>query len=91
MPYLTPVTIAYAAYVVAGVLCLLLIATVLAWLAVEHARGQLPSRRLVRQELIWTLVPALVLVGLTVIGDIPQGLERIVAGERVLETRAPSK
>jgi hypothetical protein len=50
------------------------------WVLLTHIARGVSSWTLVRQELIWTLVPALVLVGLTVIGEIPQGWGKVVAG-----------
>src|SRR5512134_721904 len=80
MPHLTQFPIAYAAYFVAGAACLAAIGAVLVWLSLTHIARGVSSWTLVRQELIWTLVPALVLVGLTVIGEIPQGWGKVVAG-----------
>ena len=47
------------------------------------ARGGSPSRKLAREELIWTLAPTLIVVGLTVAGEIPLGW-----GERVADVPA---
>lgn len=47
-------------------------ATVLARIGLARIRGGAPGR-FTGQEAIWTLVPVLVLVGLTVASEIPQG------------------
>jgi hypothetical protein len=72
-------SIAYATYFAAGAACLAAIGAVLVWLVLTQVTRGASSWTLFRQELIWTLVPALVLVGLTVIGEIPQGWGRVVA------------
>jgi heme/copper-type cytochrome/quinol oxidase subunit 2 len=78
-PTLFPVT--FTAYVVAGAACLVVTGVVVVRLLLTDVRRGLPLRELTRQELIWTLVPALVLVGLTVIGEIPRGWGRAVSGD----------
>jgi hypothetical protein len=39
-----------------------------------------PGRKVTGQELVWSLVPALVLVWLTVASDLPRGWSRVPAG-----------
>lgn len=52
---------------------------VLARIALARIRGGAPGR-FAGQEAIWTLVPLLVLVGLTVAGEIPQGWHKASHG-----------
>lgn len=91
MSHPTMFPVAYAAYFVAGGACLVAVVTVLIQLFLTDLRRGFPTRELARQEFIWTLVPALVLVGLTVIGEIPQAWGPIVAGEGAREVRLPSR
>jgi hypothetical protein len=53
--------------------------TVLARIALARIRGGAPGR-FAGQEAIWTLVPVLVLVGLTVASEIPQGWQKASHG-----------
>jgi len=53
--------------------------TVLARIALARIRGGTPGR-FAGQEAIWTLVPVLVLVGLTVASEIPQGWHKASHG-----------
>ena len=70
----------YLAYVVAGAGFLLMVSVVLIWLVLAQVRHGSAPRKLFGQEIIWTLVPALVFVGLTVLGEIPRGWVRFAAG-----------
>lgn len=54
-------------------------ATVLARIALARIRGEAPGR-CAGQEAIWTLVPVLVLVGLTVAAEIPTGWHKASRG-----------
>jgi predicted aspartyl protease len=54
-------------------------AMVLARIAWARLRGG-ATGRFAGQEAIWTLVPALILVGLTLAGEIPQGWHRASHG-----------
>lgn len=63
----------YVAYAVAATGVLLVASGVLIWLLVVQARRGSRSSRLLGQEFIWTLVPVLVVVGLSVLGRIPHG------------------
>jgi hypothetical protein len=78
----------YLAYFGAGAAFLLAMATVLIRLWLAAGRPGSPSRKLRGEELIWTLVPALVLLGLTVVGEIPRGWGKVVAGPAAGEARA---
>lgn len=89
MPVSTPSSLMYLAYFAAGTVFLLAMATVLVRIARAGARRGSRSRRLAGEELIWTLVPALVLLGLTVAGEIPRGWGKAVAGPTPGEARAP--
>jgi len=91
MPHPPVIPFAYTAYVVAGMACLLVIASVLVRLSLACVRREAPKRQLARQELVWTLVPALVLMGLTIIGEIPQGWGKIVREDIARETPSPSR
>lgn len=80
MPHQDLFPFMYLAYLVAATGFLLVVSTVLIWLFLAQVRRGSPARKLVGQEFIWTLVPALLLVGLTVLGDIPRGWVRFAAG-----------
>ncbi|OGB95296.1 MAG: hypothetical protein A2Z31_05490 [candidate division NC10 bacterium RBG_16_65_8] len=81
----------YLAYFSAGAAFLLAMATVLIRLWLSAGRRGSPSRTLTGEELIWTLVPALVLLGLTVAGEIPRGWGKVVAGPAAGEVRVLPK
>lgn len=65
----------YLVYFAAAAALLGATATVLARIGLARIRGGAPGR-FTGQEAIWTLVPVLVLVGLTVASEIPQGWHR---------------
>jgi ACR3 family arsenite efflux pump ArsB len=54
-------------------------AAVLVRIALARMRGGVPGR-FAGQEAIWTLVPVLILVGLTVASEIPQGWHKASNG-----------
>ncbi len=58
-------------FLAAGAAYLLGMAAVLARLLIVRGRAELPTRKLAGQEIIWTVVPALVLVGLAVVAAFP--------------------
>lgn len=62
----------YLVYFAAGAVCLVATVAVLVRIALARVRGGVPAR-IAGQEAIWTLVPVLVLVGLTVASKIPHG------------------
>jgi hypothetical protein len=62
----------YLAYFAAGAVCLAATAAILVRIALARVRGRVPAR-IAGQEVIWTLVPVLALVGLTVASKIPHG------------------
>jgi len=67
-------------YVVAGTVFLLAVSTVLLRLLLARVLRGPSSRKPLGQEFVWTLVPVLVFVGLTVLGEIPRGWVKSVAG-----------
>ena len=67
-------------YVVAGTVFLLAVSTVLLRLLLARVLRGPSSRKPLGQEFVWTLVPALVFVGLTVLVEIPRGWVNSAAG-----------
>jgi heme/copper-type cytochrome/quinol oxidase subunit 2 len=77
----------YLTYLVVGsVFVVAVCAVVLRLFLATRRRGA--SSRLLGQEFVWTLVPALVVVGLTVLGEIPHGWAKLAAGPRGAEIRS---
>jgi heme/copper-type cytochrome/quinol oxidase subunit 2 len=52
------------------------------------ARGGSTLRKLAREELVWTLAPTLIVVGLSLAGEIPLGWGKVAAERTAGETRA---
>lgn len=75
----------HLAYLVVGGGSLVAVSTVMIWLVLTKPRRGVASSTPLGQEFVWTLVPALVLVGLTVLGEIPHGWVKIAAGPRAAE------
>jgi hypothetical protein len=73
-------SLAYLAFGIVGSLFLLVTAACLGFLAIGWLHRSPPGRKLSGQELVWSLVPALVLVWLTVASDLPRGWGRVPAG-----------
>lgn len=67
-------------YVVAGTVFLLAVSTVLLRLLLARVLWGPSSPKPLGQEFVWTLVPALVFVGLTVLVEIPRGWVNFAAG-----------
>ena len=67
-------------YVVAGTVFLLAVSTVLLRLLLARVLRGPSSRKPLGQEFVWTLVPALVFVGLTVLVEIPRGWVNFAEG-----------
>jgi hypothetical protein len=88
MPYHDLFPFMYLTYVVAGTVFLLTVSTVLIRLLLARVlRGSSPRKPL-GEEFVWTLVPALIFVGLTVLGEIPHGWAKFAAGQRGAEMHA---
>jgi len=89
MRYSSLFPIMYVVYGAAGTACILAVLTVLVWLCL----GRRPSapRKLGGQEFIWTLVPVVVLLALTVVGEIPRGWKKAVTGQTRVDVHALSK
>lgn len=75
----------YLGYLVVWSVCFVAVCAVMLWLFLATLRRRGASSQLLGQEFVWTLVPALVLVGLTVLGEIPQGWVTLTAGPRAAE------
>jgi hypothetical protein len=86
-------SLAYLAYGIVGSLFLLGTAACLGFLAIGWLRRNPPGRTLTGQELVWSLVPALVLVWLTVASDLPRGWGRVPAASvgAIALDRAPGR
>jgi len=78
----------YLTYAVAGAAFLLAVFAVLVGLLLGRVVRGASSGKPLGQEFVWTLVPVLVFVGLTVLGDIPHGWARFVAGHGGAEVPA---
>jgi len=89
MPYPSLFPVMYLVYGAAGIACILAVLTVLVWLCV--GRSPSPPRKLGGQEFIWTLVPLVVLLALTVMGEIPRGWKKAVTGQARGDVQALSK
>lgn len=75
-------------YLVVGAVFFIAVSAVMLWLFLTTLRRRGASSHLLGQEFVWTLVPALVLVGLTVLGEIPHGWVKIAAGPRAAEAQS---
>lgn len=80
----------YLAYLIVGAVFVVAVSAVMLWLSLTTLRRGDASSKLLGQEFVWTLVPALVLVGLTVLGEIPHGWVKIAAGSGAAEIRGRS-
>jgi asparagine N-glycosylation enzyme membrane subunit Stt3 len=80
MPYHDLLPFMYLTYVIAGTAFLAAASAILVRLFLAWLRRGSASRELVGQEFVWTLVPTLVFLGLTVLGEIPRGWARVAAG-----------
>jgi len=79
MPHFSLFPVLYVVYGAAGMACILAALTVLVWLCL--GRSPAPPRKLGGQEFIWTLVPLVALLALTVMGEIPRGWKKAVTGQ----------
>jgi len=79
---LFPFKLMYLVYGVAGTVFLVAVSTVLIWLILAQVRRGSSSQEPLGPEFVWTLVPALVFVGLTVLGEIPRGWVKFAADPR---------
>ena len=84
----TMLSFMYLAYLVVGAVFFIAVSAVLLWLFLTTLRRRGASSPLLGQEFVWTLVPALVLVGLSVLGEIPHGWVKIAAGPRAAEIQS---
>jgi len=84
----TMLSFMYLAYLVVGAVFFIAVSAVLLWLFLTRLRRRAASSPLLGQEFVWTLVPALVLVGLSVLGEIPYGWVKIAAGPRAAEIQS---
>ncbi len=80
MPYRDLFPFMYLAYVVVGVVFLAAVTGVLIWLFLGQFRKGRSSRKPLGQEFVWTLVPVLLVVGLTVLSEIPRGWAKATGG-----------
>jgi hypothetical protein len=91
MPYQDALPLMYLTYVLAGAGFLLAVSIVLIRLFLAHVRPHAPSRRLTGQEFVWTLVPVLVLLGLTFLGEIPRGWVKSAASPGAIHAQDRTK
>jgi len=75
----------YLTYAVVGAVFLVAVSAALIWPFLASLRRGAASAKLHGREVVWTLVPALVVVGLTVLGEIPRGWVKFAAGPRAAE------
>lgn len=75
----------YLAYLGVGAVFLLVVSAVMIWLFATTGRRGAASTAGFAQEFVWTLVPALVVASLTVLGEVPHGWVKIAAGPRAAE------
>jgi membrane protein DedA with SNARE-associated domain len=61
---------------VAGSIFLVAVVVLVGYLVVSWLREGSQGRRVIGQEIIWTLVPALVVVGLAIMSEISRGSEK---------------
>ncbi len=80
MPHRNLFSFMYLSYLVVGTVFLAVVICVLIWLCLGRLRRGRSARRLLGQEFVWTLVPALLVVGLTVLSEIPRGWGKATAG-----------
>ena len=73
---------------VAGITFLVVAALVVGYLVVSWLREGSQGRRIIGQEIIWTLVPALVVVGLVIMSEISRGGEK--GQGRLADGRVPA-
>jgi hypothetical protein len=73
-------SLTYLAFGIVGSVLLLVTATCLGFLAIGWLRRSPPGRTFTGQELVWSVVPALVLVWLTMASDLPRGWGRVPVG-----------
>ena len=73
---------------VAGITFLAAAALVVGYLAVSWLREGSQERPIIGQEIIWTLVPALVVVGLVIMSEISRGGEK--GQGRLADGRVPA-
>ena len=82
MPHQDLLALMYLTYVIAGTVFLVAVSAVLIWLLLAQIRRGSSPRKPLGQEFVWTLVPALVFVGLTVLGEVPRGWVKFAAAPR---------
>ena len=73
------VSIVFLAYAAVASAFLLVTVSVLCWVVRVARRSGSGGWALAGQELVWTLIPALVLVALSVAGEIPRGWQMAIA------------
>ena len=88
MPHQGVFLFMHLTYVVVGAVFLVAVCAVVTWLSLAKLRRRGASSTLHGQEFVWTLVPALVVVGLTVLGEIPRGWVTFAAGPRAAEIQS---
>ncbi len=87
MPESNQLFFMHFAYLAATAVFVLAVAAVFVRLWLPAGRRGSPSRKRAGEEFIWTLVPILVLVGLTIVGELPRAWGKIAAGPRGGETQ----
>jgi hypothetical protein len=89
MPHSSLFPVMYLVYGAAGMACILVVLMVLVWLCVGGDPAS--PRKLGGQEFIWTLVPVVVLLTLTVVGEIPRGWKNALTGQARVDAHFSSK
>ncbi len=79
MPNGIPLPFMYLTYLVVGAVFLAAVCAALVRLCLASLARRRSASALRGQEFVWTLVPVLVMVGLTVLGEIPQGWAKAAA------------
>ncbi len=70
----------------AGILFIGAVILLLGYLAISWLRAGSRGRPMIVQEIIWTLVPTVIVLGLAVVSEIPRGPEK--AQSRVADSQA---
>jgi membrane protein DedA with SNARE-associated domain len=76
MTNITQDSFVYVVFNLAGILFIGAVILLLGYLSISWLRAGSRGRRVLGQEIIWTLVPALIVLGLAIVSEIPRRPER---------------